>query len=379
MLRQRTPLLPLVASSLLLGACQGAPEQFRLSPQTPIRAFDIDFNWGPGGPNDFAAPGLWADADPAEHVEWCRQLGANVIQTFCVSCNGYAWYEDGVVPPQPGLKHDFLRDVVELGHARGMSVFGYFCIGSNTRWGQEHPDLSYGIPSSPHIPYTDVYLAYLDGAIRDAVRSTGIDGFMIDWVWMPERQATQGRWLQAEKDLFAQLMGRPFPGEEELTGEDDAAYSRRAIERCWQTIRRAAKETEPGCLIWLSCHSPTHPHVVDSLMFREADWLMNEGGDLGRIEAIRATVGPQTRLITCLAAWNGADPLAIVPAAVAQDIGLYGFTKPQEGSLLPAVNAYLSRPVSSMQGDEKNIAVLARAYRGLALDCVLGQASPEER
>ena len=57
-----------------------------------------DFNWGPGGPNGFAAPGLWADAAPVEHLAWYGQLGCNVIQTFAVSCNGYAWYKDGVVP-----------------------------------------------------------------------------------------------------------------------------------------------------------------------------------------------------------------------------------------------------------------------------------------
>lgn len=28
----------------------------------PVKAFDIDFNWGEGGPNGFAKPGLWADA-----------------------------------------------------------------------------------------------------------------------------------------------------------------------------------------------------------------------------------------------------------------------------------------------------------------------------
>ena len=57
-----------------------------------IRAFCIDFNWGPGGPNGFAPPGLWADADPEQHLAWYAGLGANVIQTFAVSCNGYAWY-----------------------------------------------------------------------------------------------------------------------------------------------------------------------------------------------------------------------------------------------------------------------------------------------
>jgi hypothetical protein len=31
-------------------------------------------------------------------------MGVNTIQTFIVSCNGYAWYKNGVVPEQPGLK-----------------------------------------------------------------------------------------------------------------------------------------------------------------------------------------------------------------------------------------------------------------------------------
>ena len=42
-----------------------------------------------------------------------------------------------------------------------MKVMGYFCVGANTLWGQTHPDLSYGTPSAPHIPFTDRYLDYL--------------------------------------------------------------------------------------------------------------------------------------------------------------------------------------------------------------------------
>jgi len=102
----------------------------------PIRAFCIDFNWGPGGVNAFAGPGVWADACPEKHVAWYRALGANVIQTFAVSCNGYGWYRGGVVPPQPGLRHDFLTEVVRLGRLQGMKVMGYFCVGANTRWGR---------------------------------------------------------------------------------------------------------------------------------------------------------------------------------------------------------------------------------------------------
>lgn len=333
-----------------------------------IKAYCIDFNWGDGGPNAFAAPGLWADADPEDHVAWYKSLGVNTIQTFCVSCNGYAWYKNGVVPEQPGLKHNFLREMVRRGHDENMQVMGYFCIGANTRWGLEHPELSYGTPSAPHIPYTKSYLEYLDKAIRDAVGTTGINGFMVDWIWQPVRKATDWQWLSCEKDLYTELMGHDFPGEKELTEEQYLAYSRKAIDRCWKTIHTAAKETNPDCIIWLTCHTPTHPHVVNSEMFKEVDWLMNEAGDMESIEAVTSMTGPTTRLITCLAFWNKQDPAVIIPRALEKGIGLYGFTKPLENSLLPSVENYLSKPVSELKGDEKNIAALARVFMGMPLD-----------
>ncbi len=100
-----------------------------------IKSYCLDFNWAHGRRAGFAKPGDWKDADPAAHVAWYKAVGANVIQTFAVSCNGYAWYKNGAVPEQPGLKHDFLTEVVKLGHAEGMKVMGYFCIAANTRWG----------------------------------------------------------------------------------------------------------------------------------------------------------------------------------------------------------------------------------------------------
>ena len=137
-----------------------------------IKAFDIDFNWERKGEDGFAKPGLWADANPEEHVNWYTAIGCNVIQSFAVSCNGYAWYKNGFVPEQPGLKYDFLTEQVKLAHKKDIKVFGYFCAGSNTKWGQEHPDLSYGTPTIPHIPYTIQYLDYLCASIEDAIKKT---------------------------------------------------------------------------------------------------------------------------------------------------------------------------------------------------------------
>ncbi|MFA6126824.1 MAG: hypothetical protein WC699_05930 [Bacteroidales bacterium] len=336
----------------------------------PIKAYNLDFNWGEGGPNAFARPGLWADASPKEHIKWYKDLGVNTIQTFCVSCNGYAWYKNGVIPAQPGLKYDFLPEMVRLAHKEGISVFGYYCIGSNTRWGLENPDFSYGIPADQHIPFTRKYLQYLDTAIREAVGKTGIDGFMIDWFYQPNRAANGGEWLASEKDRFQELMGKPFPGKDSLSETDYDAYSRLAIAKTWDVIHKAAKETNPDCKIWLTCFDITHPHIINSKMFQEIDWLMNEGGDLKKIEEIRSMVGPKTRLITCLANWNKQDAKTVAINAIKSGIGLYGFAKPNPNSLLPDADYYLRKPIDSFSGDDRNIATFARVYNDRPLDFI---------
>lgn len=341
-----------------------------------IKSYCLDFNWAKKG--GFAKPGDWNAADPAEFVAWHEQIGANCVQTFCVSCNGYAWYKGGPVPEQPGLKHDFLREVVKLGHAKGMLVMGYFCAGANTRWGEEHPDLSYGTPSKCHIPYTDEYLAYLESAVSDAVKTTGIDGFMVDWLWQPKRDANGGKWLDAEKKLYEQLMGEPFPGEEKLTEAQEAAYGRKAIARCWTTIHKAAKSANPNVVIWLTVNDMTHEHVVNSEMYREVDWLMAEAGRMDHIDEVRSMVGSDTRMITCLAAWNGQDPFRAVPEALRNHVGLYGFARPLTGKGTYPLEKILESQVSELTGDAKNIAALARAYHGMSAHSVWKDGRFEE-
>lgn len=333
-----------------------------------IKAYCLDFNWG--GRRSFAHPGTWAGADPAAHVAWYKAMGANVIQTFAVSCNGYAWYKNGFVPEQPGLKHDFLPEMVKLGHKDGMLVFGYFCIAANPKWAKDHPDLSYGAPATYHIPYTDEYLAYLSSSITDAVKKTGMDGFMIDWVWQPNRQSTAGKWLDGEKKLYTQLMGEEFPGEANLSKKQELAYNRKAIDRCWKAIRKAAKAADPGCILWLTSNHMNHPDVVHSDMYSDVDWLMNESGDLKRIGEVKAMVGKHTRLITCLALWNRQEATEVVPEALKAGVGLYGFAKPRNGGGLIPLDKILSTPVAELKGDDRNIAVLARAYHGVSVEAV---------
>lgn len=337
----------------------------------PIKAFCIDFNWGPGGPNGFARPGHWADANPAEHVAWYEGLGANVIQTFAVSCNGYAWYQGGKVPAQPGLKHDFLTEVVKLGHARQLKVMGYFCIGANTLWGREHPELSYGIPSAPHIPFTDAYLDYLALSIEDALTKSGMDGFMIDWVWNPSDRIPKGKWLESERKLYTMLMGQPFPGEDQLSKDDRLAYERKAIDRCWARIRQAAKRVKPDCVIWLTCNRVQDPTVANSPMFREVDWLMDESGSPAAMKSIAGMLGPHTRQVLCLVGWGDQhDARKVLSDKAAAAYGIYGFSKPGDNSLPLPIATYQSKPIDEFKGNDRNIATLIRFFHALPFTAV---------
>jgi hypothetical protein len=342
----------------------------------PIRGFCIDFNWGPGGINGFAGPGVWAGADPRQHIAWYDGLGANVVQTFAVSCNGYAWYKGGTVPAQPDLKHDFLAEMVRLGHQRGMKVMGYFCIGANTLWAQKHPELSYGTPSAPHIPFTDAYLDYLCGSIEDALKKTGMDGFMVDWVWNPDDGVRTGKWLDCEKQLYQQLLGNPFPADGKLAAQDRLAYERKAIDRCWGRIRQAAKRVAPDCVIWLSCNDLHAPSVVDSTMLREVDWLMNEATDPRSLEAVERMKGPRTRLVQCLVGWGDAhDARKTLTGADGVKFGVYGFAKPGDSSLPLPIAEYRDNPILQFMGNDRNIATLLRFFRRLPMEAVTPQAS----
>ena len=64
----------LILSILFISFQMACTEKKRSSNSQPeeIKAYNLDFNWGEGGPNAFAAPGLWADAAPSEHIKWYK-------------------------------------------------------------------------------------------------------------------------------------------------------------------------------------------------------------------------------------------------------------------------------------------------------------------
>ncbi len=317
----------------------------------PIKAFCIDFNWARGAASP---PGTYAQADPAEHVRWYRDLGANTIQTFCVSYNGYAWYPSEVAPVTPGLKSsNFLGEMVNLGHKAGMKVMGYFTLGANPHWEKLHPDLIHGSDGDYiKIPMTLEYLDYFCRSVEDAMLKTGVDGFMIDWV----RPTQHKTWLPCEKEMYRQLVGEKFPESGPPPAEAAMEFDRRALDRAWRHIRWAVRSTAPA-VIWTN-----HPFLKNEYplwnghrLLKEVDWVLNEAPELEHLEWLRKQVGPRTLIVQNLCGWEGHDASAwkkIDP----EQFGLYGFAKADEKTTLPDAEA---------KANVKNIEVLREAYHAL--------------
>jgi hypothetical protein len=332
------------------------------SGQERIKAFSVDFNWGPGGVNGFAPPGAFVKADPAEHVRWYKELGANVIQTFAVNCCGYAWYPSAVAPVQPGLKRDFLGEMVRLGHREGMVVIGYFCVGANTYWGQTHPELSHGIPDKIHIPLTTTYLDYLCASIQDALRKTEMDGIILDWFYNashPYERDKKVEWLACEKQMWTELMGEAFPGEDRLEKANVNEYHRRAVDRAWGRVRDAARAAKPDCIIWLTAFDVTLPEVADARILKEADWLMNESPKPEYLVAAKKMKGPKTKLIQCICGWGDShDTNKFVTDPKFADVGLYGYNAADPATTLPATKS--ADPV--LEANARNVEIIRQAY-----------------
>jgi hypothetical protein len=354
----------LCGSGALCGCGSRSSSAYSISQPKRIQAFCVDYNWHKG---KFAAPGQWAEVDPVASYSWHKALGCNAIVTFAVSCNGYAWYRNSFAPQQPGLKHDFLSEMVRLGHKDGVKVFGYFCFGANSLWGEQRPDESYGTPTAPHIPLTKKYNDYLCSSIANAMKVTGIDGIRIDWMWNPK----EDRWLPCERQMYKELMGETFPDTENISSDTIHLYRKRALNRLWEQMYATVKSFGKDKIVWHSINRLAHPDIADDdvLMLQQPDWLTNEAGDLASLRKVKERVGKQTRLVTCMASWNGQDVVEVVNEIQKSgfDVGLYGFTPPVT-TLPPPIADYLKKPVSDFKGDARNIAVYARIFNGRPID-----------
>ena len=333
------------------GQLSGKAKEGKGTAHGPVKSFCVDFNWGE---KDVAEPGMFAQAEPKEHVHWYQDLGVNTIQTFCVTTNGYAWYPSEVAPITPGLKHpNFLGDMVELGHKANLKVFGYYTLGANTYWERRNPATVHGDDSDYiKIPFTLEYLDYFCRMVQDTLKKVAVDGFMVDWV----RPTQHKNWLACERQMYQELLGEKFPDSAPPSKEAALEFDRRAMERAWNRIKETVEATR-RVKIWTN-----HPFVNEEReiwqghrLLKEVDWLLNESPDASWLEWLRGEVGPHTLIIQNLCGWGNHDA-NLWRKIDTKVFGLYGFAKADPATTLPTEKV----PVNI-----KNIQIIREAYHSV--------------
>jgi hypothetical protein len=115
------------------------------------------------------------------------------------------------------------------------------------------------------------------------------------------------------------------------------------------------------------------PTVANSKLVAECDWLMNESPDRKLFLAGKRMAGKQTRMLQNVVGWAEHNAKEFLSDPQNRDLDLYGFAEPRDNSLPLPVAEYLAKPVESFTGtdrlsaNDRNIAALARFYKGLAL------------
>jgi len=327
-----------------------------------IKAFCVDFNWSGRGYAGLALPEDYASAKPSDHIKWYKEHNVNTIQSFCVSHNGYAWYDSKIAPKVPGLESDFLTEMVDLGHKEGMLVMGYFSPACNVYWLENHPNEVYDNGTMFHMVYTKKYLEYLGDVIYEAVIHTGIDGFMIDAIFSaPMQEMAPVAWLDCEREMYEELFGTEFPGTCNVTPQMAEDFKRRATLRCWDTIVSAAKRANPECIVWLTCHELDHPQIRDNRIFQEVDWLQNESSDPVFLKTVRSKVGPAVKLIQCVVGWESHDASKLFDDSD-PNTGFYGFAWPLLETTLPPTVEQAEDNVR-FKNNARNIETMSEFYK----------------
>ena len=164
--------------------------------------------------------------------------------------------------------------------------------------------------------------------------------------------------------VCAALLVRITPGQ--------AAFEGKALDRCWQRIHDTAKRVNPDCVIWLSCNEVLDPILRDTSALRQVDRMMDESGTPEAMRQIAPLLGPRTQQLLCLVGWaDRHDARNILSDTGNEKYGIYGFSKPNADSLPLPVSRYLTRPLESFQGNDRNIAALARFFNREPFDFVL--------
>ena len=237
-------------------AKQGGAEPGETAPARPklsasYREYCFDFNWVDKLHDHVKPLSDYAQLSAQQEIQDLLDIHSDSLMVFCMSISGYMFYDSKVGKRHPTLKYDYLKEMIRLGHEKGIAMELYvptmwadYLIEQHPDWGMRNPDgtlftAAYGgYHPDPNSPAADWYVE----VIRELIPSYGGDGFFADGI-------TFTKYGQSEYTVkkFKQDMGRDYPVSLESDPDWRATlrWEIKQIDAWWQKLRSAIKERDP--------------------------------------------------------------------------------------------------------------------------------------
>ncbi len=215
------------------------------------RHYCFDFNWVDKLDREGRPLADYSRMRAEDHIRHLVEMKANALMVFTMSISGYMFYDSKVGERHPTLHYDYLREMVRLGHERGIAMELYVptiwadrLIQKNPSWGVRNPDGtlytgSYGgYHPDPNSPAADWFVE----VIRELIPAYHGQAFFADGLSFL-------RYGQSEYTVkkFREEMGRPYPRslEEDPDWRATLRWEVAQIEKFWRKLRDAVKQQDP--------------------------------------------------------------------------------------------------------------------------------------
>ena len=330
------------------GGAQRASETSRPDPPRPkltgsYREYCFDFNWVDKLDRHVKPLSDYAQLSAQQQIQDLVDINADSIMVFCMSISGYMFYDSKVGIRHPTLKFDYLKEMIRLGHEKGIAMelyvptmWGDYLIEQHPDWGMRSPDGTFftaaygGYNPDPNSPAADWYVE----VIRELVPAYGGDAFFADGISFIK----YGQSAHTVKK-FKQDMGRDYPIS--LASDPDwratLRWEIRQIDNWWHKLRNAVKERDPrvevtfngpgpdiampGRIGW-SSFVPQPPHLN-----LQTDYAFTEAGSTGEYaDWTRAISYPRPFRVTFNNPFSVLDPFDPdeIRARVGRTLGIGG-------------------------------------------------------
>ncbi|MCX6621740.1 MAG: beta-galactosidase trimerization domain-containing protein [Acidobacteria bacterium] len=306
---------------LLLGAAA-------LSGQTPVpkltetyRHYCFDFNWV--DKLDRAGKPLsdYSKLSAEEQIRALEEMHANSLMVFTMSISGYTFFDSKVGERHPRLNYDYLKEMVRLGHQRGIAMELYVptawadrVIQKSPSWAIRKPDgsLLTSLYGGYHPDINSPAAGWYASLLRELFPAYGAEGFFADGISML-------RYGQSEYTVkkFRAEMGREYPKSLE-TDPDWRATMRWEVEQVrkyWRMIRETIHQQDPKVEMTFNGPGPMIQAPYEEWapmppsLNLEADYAFTEAGSGGEFATwTRGVSWPRPFKVTFLNAYSILDP-----------------------------------------------------------------------